>query len=323
MTPPALRRGLAALGCASAALGAQPRTHAEYPPVLDSARLVSDIASLAADSMEGRRIGTAGGARARAFLQGALIRTGLEAVPGGFTFPFTAKERFGGELHGVNLLGMVRGTEHPGRYVIVSAHYDHLGVRGGDVFNGADDNASGAAALLAIAAWTRAHRPRNSLLFAWFDGEESGLLGAKAFLDRPPVPIADVEADVNLDMVSRSVKDELFAAGATPWPVMRPLLDSVAAGALVTLRIGHDSGLGQDNWIQQSDQGPFHERGIPFVYFGVEDHADYHRSTDRVDRIDPGFYYRSVRTIAEFVRRLDRSLDAVAGVRAAAASHSP
>jgi hypothetical protein len=98
---------------------------------------------------------------------------------------------------------------------------------------------------------------------------------------------------------------------------MQPLLDGLGGSALVTLRQGHDGGSGQDNWIHQSDQGPFHDRGIPFVYFGVEDHPDYHQATDDFERIEPGFYYRSARTIAEFVRRLDRSLDEVARVRAA------
>jgi hypothetical protein len=125
------------------------------------------------------------------------------------------------------------------------------------------------------------------------------------------VPVDRIVANVNLDMVGRNVKGELYAAGGTPWPVMRPILDRLAGVALVTLRQGHDSGTGHDNWIQQSDQGPFHDRGIPFVCFGVEDHPDYHKATDKFDHIEPGFYYRSARTIAEFVRRLDRSLDAL------------
>lgn len=272
-------------------------------PRLDSARLVSDIAALAADSMEGRRIGTAGGARARAFLVRAFARIGLTPTGGGFARTFVVKRS--GELRGANVVGVIRGTKSADRCLVVSAHYDHLGMRDGVVYHGADDNASGTAAVLAIAQWFKAHPPDHSIVFALFDGEEEGLLGSKAFLDDPPVPIAAIVADVNLDMVSRNVKGELYAAGASVNPAMKPLLDSLAAVAPVKLLLGHDTGIGEGNWIQQSDQGPFAARKIPFVYFGVEDHADYHKPGDTIARIQPGFFFRSARTVAEFVRRLD------------------
>ncbi len=275
-------------------------------PALDSARLMADLSALAADSMEGRRFGTPGGARARAFLLRAFARIGLAPPSTGFAMPFTVKE--GGELHGANVVGSIRGTKHGDRYIVVSAHYDHLGVRGGVIYNGADDNASGTAAVLAMAAWFRTHPPEHSIVFALFDGEEEGLLGAKAFLENPPVPISAIAADVNLDMVSRNVKGELYAAGASVTPMMGPLLDGIAAVAPVKLMLGHDTGVGEDNWIQQSDQGAFATRMIPFVYFGVEDHPDYHKPGDKVAHIEPGFYYRCAQTIAEFVRRLDQTL---------------
>jgi peptidase M28-like protein/phosphodiester glycosidase len=291
------------------------RAQAPSPvPALDSARLMADISALAADSMEGRRIGTPGGARARAFLIGALKRVGIAPAGSQFEVPFTATTR-AAELNGVNLAGIIRGTKHADRYIVVSAHYDHLGVRNGVIYNGADDNASGTAAVLAMAQWFKAHPPENSIIFALFDGEESGLLGAKAFLEHPPVPVERIIANVNLDMVSRNVKGELYASGATPYPVMKPLLDSIAAIAPVKLLLGHDTGVGENNWIQQSDQGPFATKKIPFVYFGVEDHPDYHKPGDKVGHIEPGFYYHCVQTIAEFVRRLDFGLDRVAAVR--------
>ena len=301
-------RTIAALVTAVQLQGTQP------VPALDSARLIADLSALAADSMEGRRIATPGGARARAYLLRAFTRIGLAPVRDSFPAPFVAKTR-AAELIGVNLVGMIRGTKHADRYLVVSAHYDHLGVRNGVIYNGADDNASGTAAVLAMAQWFKSHPPENSIIFALFDGEETGLLGAKAFLEKPPVPIERIVANVNLDMVSRNVKGELYASGASPFPVMKPLLDSIAAIAPVKLLLGHDTGVGESNWIQQSDQGPFDTKKIPFVYFGVEDHPDYHKPGDKVEHIEPGFYYRCVQTIAEFVRRLDLALDRVAAVR--------
>ncbi len=286
------------------AQSARPVARAQAVPALDSARLVADISALAADSMEGRRIGTPGGARARAYLLRAFARIGLTPARDSFPSHFTAKAR-AGETEGVNLTGVIRGTKQADRYLIVSAHYDHLGVRDGVIYNGADDNASGTAAVLAMAQWFKAHPPEHSIIFALFDGEESGLLGAKDFVANPPVPLDRIVADVNLDMVSRNVNGELYASGATPNPSMKPLLDSIAAIAPVKLLLGHDTGIGENNWIQQSDQGPFATKKIPFMYFGVEDHPDYHKPGDKIGHIEPGFYYRCVQTIAEFVRRLD------------------
>jgi hypothetical protein len=290
-------------------------------PAIDSVRLLAALSVLSADSMEGRRVGTPGGARARTYLKQAIDYAGLTPLNGTLEQPFTARGR-GGEVQGVNLIGVVRGTAFPDRYIVVSAHYDHLGIRGpgvkGDsLYNGADDNASGSAAILSLAAWFTAHPPENSMLFVWFDGEEQGETGSKYFVDHPPVPLASIVADVNLDMVSRNVKGELYAAGASPWPVMKPLLDSLVDIAAVTLKLGHDSGIGigQDNWIHQSDQGAFADKKIPFVYFGVEDHPDYHKPSDSFDRIQPGFYFRATMTIAEFVRRLDAALGRVAAIR--------
>jgi hypothetical protein len=337
-------RAILCLPAAVALLRAQAPSRADSVPVLDSARLLGDLSVLAADSMEGRRVGTRGGARARAFMLTEFARAGLSPLRDHFTFEWSARSamrttprilaaprinRQPGSrppssdpipvpdppIFGVNLLGLVRGTVHPDRYIVVSAHYDHLGVEHGSVYHGADDNASGTAAILAIAEWTVAHPPQNSILFAWFDGEESGLVGSTEFVRRPEVPLEKIAADVNVDMVSRNVRGELFAAGARRYPVMQPLVDSLGSVGLVTLRQGHDGDPPADDWTHRSDEGPFSDKGIPFIHFGVEEHRDYHEPTDTFEHIMPGFYYRSVRTIAEFVRLLDRSLDPVAEAR--------
>jgi Zn-dependent M28 family amino/carboxypeptidase len=196
----------------------------------------------------------------------------------------------------------------PDRVIVVSAHYDHVGVRNGEIFNGADDNASGTAAVLALAAYFKTHPPAHSILFAFFDAEEMGLLGARAFVAAPPLALASIGANVNMDMVSRSDQGELWAAGARHYPQLRPFLESVGALSSVPLRLGHDTGAAREDWTNLSDQGAFHAVGIPAVLFSVEDHVDYHKATDDAERIQPGFYYASVRTIAGFITRLDAAL---------------
>lgn len=273
-------------------------------PQLDSARLIRDLYTLAADSMEGRRIGTPGGARARTYLVSRLTAIGLAPMHDSLPVPFSSPGR-GGTTRGVNVVGIVRGTRAPDQYIVLSAHYDHLGVRNGTVYPGADDNASGTCAVLAIAAWLKAHPPAHSVIVALFDGEEGGLRGSRAFVADPPVPLEKIIANVNLDMVGRNEHGELYAAGATPFPKMRPLIEATAKASGVTLRMGHDSGGGHEDWTRQSDQGSFDAKKIPWVYFGVEDHPDYHKPTDVPNRIEPGFYFRSATTVADFVRRLD------------------
>lgn len=274
-------------------------------PVLDSARMIADVARLSHDSMAGRAAMTPTNAKARAWLASEFRRIGLESVGSDFVHPFVAARRTPGDsVRGANVLGLVRGTRRPERVIVVSAHYDHVGVREGQIYNGADDNASGTAAILAMAAYFKAHPTAQTLLFALWDAEEMGLVGARSFVRNPPIPLERITANVNLDMVSRNDKGELYAAGATPYPEMRPILEALAPVAAVTLKLGHDSGGGHDDWTSQSDQGAFHAAKIPFVYFGVEDHPDYHKPTDDFERIQQGFYYRAVRTIAGFVERL-------------------
>ena len=278
-------------------------------PVLDSARMVNDVARLAHDSMAGRGVMTPENAEARAWLAAEFQRIGLTPVGDSYLHPFVDPRGTPVDtLRGANVLGMVRGTRFPDRLIVVSAHYDHVGTRNGQIYNGADDNASGTAAVLAMAAHFRAHAPLHTLLFALWDAEESGLAGSRSFVAMPPVPLASIAANVNLDMVSRNDRGELYAAGGFHYPRLRPIVDSLIPLALVTLRQGHDSGGGHDDWTGQSDHAAFHARKIPFMYFGVEDHPDYHKPTDDVERIQPGFYLRAVRTIAGFVERLDRSL---------------
>jgi hypothetical protein len=108
-----------------------------------------------------------------------------------------------------------------------------------------------------------------------------------------------------MDMIGRNIDNELYAAGPAKYPALRPLVEQTARCAPLTLKIGHDSGSAGYDWTNQSDQRAFHSKQIPFVYFGVEDHPDYHQPSDTPERLMPGFYVNSVRTVADFVRRVD------------------
>lgn len=295
---------------------AAPRIVAQACPAtatMDSTALLRDVFRLAHDSMGGRLIGTPGNLQARDYLAARFDALGLEAPAGGRLQRIAVSSpRLPGVDAAWNVLAIVRGTATPERWIVVTAHHDHVGtgrpVAGDSIYNGADDNASGAAALAVLAEHFRRQPIGHSLLFAAVDGEERGMWGSRGLVDALPVPRAQVVLNVNLDMISRNAQGELYLAGPGRYPALLPAAERAVACAPLTLRLGHDTdaaGPGND-WTSQSDHAAFHRAGIPFAYFGVEDHSDYHRPSDHPEAIMPGFYLNAVRTVAAFIEIYDR-----------------
>ena len=276
-------------------------------------KAIDDIRTLSADDMQGRAPGTPGSEKARAYILSRFKEIGLAPIGATFEQPFEFAKRDGTKLQGINLVARIKGTK-PGKAMVVSAHYDHLGVRNGEIYNGADDNASGVAGLLAVAEAFKAKPPKHDVIFAVVDAEESGLRGAKAFAAAPPVPLETIALDVNFDMLSKNPKNELYVSGASPFPFLKPILVKVATTAPVTLKLGHDTDADgkQNNWTNQSDHYAFGEKGVPWVYFGVEDHPEYHKPTDDFATVPQDFFKRSVATVIQASLALERDLDEVA-----------
>lgn len=281
---------------------------------IDSDRLMNTVTTLADPKFEGRAAGSPGGIAARGWIVDRLEEIGLPPVSGAYVHPFTyTRMTMSGRQSGeaANILAMCVGTDAKLPYFVVSAHYDHLGIRDGQIYPGADDDASGVAVMLEIAAFCRKTPFRHSIVFAAFDAEERGLQGAKAFLVKPPVPKERIGLDLNLDMVSRNDKREIFVSGTYHYPDLKAPLEEVARRAPITVLFGHDKPVaiagGVEDWTNQSDHGPFHAEQIPFVYFGVEDHADYHKPTDTADKINRGFFVDVAETILDALLTLDQS----------------
>jgi hypothetical protein len=291
--------------------------------VINAEQLLEDLRILSADAMEGRGAGTPGGAMARAYIVRRFADAGLKPLWQSYEQPFDLPPGEGGAARrGANVVGYVRGRGHPERFIVVTAHYDHLGIRNGRVYNGADDNASGVAALLQLAAHFTREQPDNSMIFAALDAEEIGLIGASALVRTLQAERRDLALNVNLDMVSHNDRNELYAAGAYRTHALRPLLERVAARAPVKLLLGHDRPEERhDDWTSQSDQFAFHKAGVAWVYFGVEDHKDYHKPTDKFETITPAFFVHAAETILDALRVLDENLPAVAQTKGAAAAH--
>ena len=283
--------------------------------LIDSAQLLRDLQVLSADDMQGRQVGTPGGEKARAYVMRRFKESGIQPFGDAYTHPFPFVGRGGNQTErtGVNVVGVVNGKQPERRYIVLTAHYDHIGVRDGQVFNGADDNASGTAALIAIGKYFSGRPLDNALIVAAFDGEESGRLGANAFLKTPPVPVTSMVINVNLDMIGRDPEDKLYAVGTYAYPFLKPYLERVAATAPVKLLLGHDDPKRTDveDWTRSSDHFAFHQQKIPFVYLGVEDFGQHHKATDDYETMSHDFYVRAVETAIRVIQEFDANLDAI------------
>ena len=295
---------------AASAAGSEAR--AEGPSRVSAERLMKDVETLSAADFEGRFPGSPGGHKAHALILRRLRELRLKPIvphAGGASYeqPFTFTQRGVTGPVATNLMGYIEGSAEPKRFTTMTAHYDHLGVRDGQIYPGADDNASGVATLLAAAEYFTKHRPRRSILFIAFDGEEEGLQGSAFFVAHPAVPLKAIVLEINLDMVSRGDRNELFVAGTFFSPELKAPLVEAARSRRLTLRFGHDrpnAGTVED-WTHASDHGPFHDAGIRFLYFGVEDHPDYHRPTDTADKIPRAFFVSAANLIVDTVRTFD------------------
>lgn len=273
---------------------------------IDKSRLLQDIKYLASPRLEGRAPLTEGSQLAQQYIADRYKELGLVSQYKGFVQPFPVKERFPEKRTplGANIVGFAPGSASD-KIILVLAHYDHLGRQGEDLYLGADDNASGVGALLALATYFSKERPAHSMMFAAVDAEEIGMLGSKALVGDFPFPLEQIALVVNMDMISRSANNRLFAVGTRHYPQFRPALIAVKEHFDIELVLGNDGEEGGQNWTNASDHAPFHREGVPFVYFGVDDHVDYHKPTDTFENIDQEFYYQAVSLILEFIKEVD------------------
>lgn len=249
-----------------------------------------DIARLAGDATEGRNNNTAGSTLAREYLIGQLkpISTGLNTGASGDAAYTQALPG------GTNVVSVIRGGELPNKYVVVGAHYDHLGSSceykssGDTICNGATDNAAGVAAVLAIGRSIAAQptKPRRSVVLAFWDEEEDGLVGSRYYADHPLVPLADTVGYVNFDIQGAnllpSMRNTSFAVAAeSGGDGFRQIVRSaIEAGPLDTKQLS--SIFGQN----RSDYVSFLGKQIPSVFFTDATGPCYHTNDDEIGVVD-------------------------------------
>jgi hypothetical protein len=276
-------------GLLTALLVAGPSAGAEDAEafVPQEARLRAHVVKLASAEFAGRK--GAGGRKAADYLVRCFTRLGLEPAFGGsFTQPIPGKP--GEPVIGRNVGAVLRGSDPSVRdeWVIVSAHFDHLGTRNGTTFPGADDNASGVAMMLetARALAGRAEGPRRSVMFVGFDLEEVGLFGSRYFVEHSPVPLAKVGLFVTADMIGRSLggvcDPYVFVMGTEHAPALRPWVEAAASqGPVKAGLVGSDVLV-----LDRSDYGPFRARKVPYLFFSTGENPRYHTPDDTAETLD-------------------------------------
>jgi len=295
---------------------------------IDESRILRNIKILASDSLEGRGFTKPGNLKAQALIASEFKRLELEMVlDSGYIqnfnhtykgkrrqrmFPVTGKGKNDTTVPdttivGGNVIGMIQGKTN--KVIVITGHHDHLGIRKGKIYNGADDDASGTAAVIAIADYFKDKTPKHTLVFATVDAEESGMLGSAHLVKNFPLGKENIVLNINMDMIAHNDKNELYACGLYHYPKLKEPLTKV--NSTLNLLSGHDNPTNktQDNWTNSSDHRSFHNEKIPFIYFGVEDHKDYHKDSDTFENINQEFYIKAVKLIIQAVEHYDTSLE--------------
>ena len=287
---------LAALAPAATGLSAQDASR------ITAGLLGRHVSVLADDSMRGRATPSPQLEQAAAYVEAAFRHAGLD--PAGDGGSFIQRYRLGRDTlasgpTAPNVAALLRGRDPAlrGEVVAVVAHMDHTGAAGegrgcpgtpaDPVCNGADDNASGTSAVLALAEAFAAQqgRPRRSVLFLVVSGEERGLLGSRAFVSHPTVLLESLVALVNLDMIGRNRPDSVYLNGWGKSTISELVRRLAAQHPELGLNVGPDEE-DRPQTPADSDHFPFQRVGIPYVFFYVGGHPDYHGPGDEPARLD-------------------------------------
>ena len=280
------------------------------------------ITALTAPEMRGRAFGSDGGKLARQYVTRQLQIAGASSL-GAWEQPFGTEKS-----DGANVVGIIGGTENGA--IVLGAHFDHLGERDGDVFHGAEDNASGVAVVLEVARVLVARRSelKRSIVVALFDGEEAGMLGSRAFVAKPPIARDRIKVMVNVDMIGRPTIDQEALAlpktalgiqddasvglvGTKDRPELRKIVDQACAAEKLEAIAVEDlpapiASVVEKYAQNRGDNASFEAVGIPAIFLGSGESDDYHKPTDTKEKLDAPLMTRRARMIVRLLLALSQ-----------------
>ena len=273
--------------------------------VINKDPLLEHLSYLSSNDLGGRKIASEGNIKAQEYIIDQLKHFSISPLNKEYQHKFIIK-KFLNNIMGSNVIAMIPGTIHEQSYILLSAHLDHIGVKRNKIYNGADDNASGTSALLSIAQQLIKSPLKHSVIFLFTDGEEVNLTGAKAFVKDHPKFVSDIKLNINLDMLAGSDKTTKLRY---IWRGINGLMNESDVKRLqilqnslgISLKKGFKArtfgGNRNRKWIMSSDHGVFHRAGIPFIYFGVGTHINYHQDTDTFDNANHDFFHLATNSI--------------------------
>lgn len=293
------------LSCTSQKSGVMDVPPTKYLNTITAADLKTHLYIVASDEMEGRETGSAGQKKAGNYLINQYKNNKIPFPKGATEYyqripaAYLNAKKDENLPDSENIWAYIEGSEKPNEVVVISAHYDHIGMKNGDVFNGADDDGSGTVALLEIAqafkiAKNEGHGPKRSVLILHVTGEEHGLHGSRFYSENPLFPLANTITDINIDMIGR--RDELhknsnnyvYIIGSDYLSSDLYTICEDANKKYVNLFLDYKFNDRSDpnRFYYRSDHYNFAKNGIPSVFLFNGVHDDYHKATDEVAKIE-------------------------------------
>jgi len=277
----------------------------KYMNLISEKDLKTMLYVVASDEMEGRETGSKGQKKAGLYIIEQYQKNGIpfpksasdyyQHVPAAFL-----NAKYNSNLpDSENIWAYIEGSEKPDEVLVISAHYDHVGINNGEIYNGADDDASGTVALIEMAkAFAKAkkegHGPKRSILFLHVTGEEHGLHGSRYYSENPLFPLANTIADINIDMIGRrdtehpNTNNYVYVIGADR---LSSDLHNITVSqnekyTKVDLDFKFNDPKDPNRFYERSDHYNFAKHGIPSVFFFNGVHADYHKKSDTPEKIE-------------------------------------
>jgi len=294
------------VSCSSAQTAQKkPADASSYINTISATELSKHLYIVAGDEMQGRNTGEPGQKKAGDYLINEYKKMGISFPPGATDFyqkvPSEFMKRgFAPKLNdSENIWAFIKGSEKPDEVLVISAHYDHVGMKNGEIYNGADDDGSGTVALLEIAqafkeAQKKGHGPKRSILFLHVTGEEHGLHGSRYYSENPLFPLANTIADINIDMIGRrdtlhpNTNNYVYVIGSDRLSSELHTINEEVNTKYTKLEFDYKYNDRNDpeRIYFRSDHYNFAKKGIPSIFFFNGIHADYHLPSDTPDKIE-------------------------------------
>lgn len=293
------------ISCTSQITGVSNGNPTKYINTITSKDLIKHLTIVASDEMQGRETGSKGQKKAGEYLINQYESNAISFPKGATDFyqkipaAFLNAKRNENLPDSENIWAYIEGSEKPDEIIVISAHYDHVGIKDGEVYNGADDDGSGTVALLEIAqafeiAKKEGHGPKRSILFLHMTGEEHGLLGSSYYSEFPLFPMAKTITDINIDMIGRhdefhnDSSNYVYLIGSDYLSTDLFNICEAANKNFVNISLDYkfNDRADPNRFYYRSDHYNFAKNGIPSVFLFSGVHADYHKPTDEVDKIE-------------------------------------